>query len=97
MPLYSRLLPAALLAATGVLISLPAAASCGSAYCSINTDLAAEAAGIVEGSVLDLRYERIHQNQPRSGSGKVAVGQIPKHHDEVSTRNNNVLATYIWR
>jgi hypothetical protein len=93
MSFHSRIVSATLLSA-GALISLPAAASCGSAYCSINTDLAAEAAGIIEGSVLDLRYERINQNQPRSGSGKVAVGQIPKHHDEVSTRNGNVLATY---
>jgi hypothetical protein len=46
------------------------------------------------GSTLDLRYEYIHQNQPRSGNANIAVGQIPHHHDEVSTVNRNLLATY---
>jgi hypothetical protein len=41
-----------------------------------------------------LRYEYINQNQPRAGSDKVAVGQIPHDHDEVSTMNRNLLATY---
>jgi hypothetical protein len=74
--------------------SSPALASCGSAYCSLNTDLAAETAGIVEGSVFDLRYESIDQDQPRSGSRKVAVGELRRHHDEVRTRNRNLIASF---
>jgi len=92
-PRSARILAAPALAAAS-LLSLSAHASCGSAYCSLNTDLAAEAAGTVEGSTFDLRYESIKQAQPRSGSGKVGVGAIRKHHDEVSTRNRNLVATY---
>lgn len=85
---------ASALAILAISISAPARASCGSAYCSLNTDLAAEAAGIVEGSTFDLRYESIKQAQPRSGSDKVGVGELPRHHDEISTRNRNLVATY---
>lgn len=76
------------------LLSTAAQASCGSAYCSVATDHTAEAAGLVEGSTLDLRYESIHQDQPRTGSRKLAVGEVPRHDDEVSTRNRNLIATY---
>lgn len=91
-PRTNLLAPA--LAAAAAFLSVPAHASCGAAYCALNTDLAAEAAGVAEGRTFDLRYESIHQTQPRSGSDKVAVGQIPRHHDEVSTRNRNLVATY---
>jgi len=37
----------------------------------------------------DLRYEYIRQDQPMTGSRKIAVGEIHRHHDEVLTRNNN--------
>jgi hypothetical protein len=72
----------------------PAQASCGSAFCSVNSDWASETLGVGEGSVLDLRYENILQDQPRSGSRRVGVGEIPGHHDEVRTRNQNLLASY---
>ena len=81
-------------AAIGSLFAVPAHASCGAAFCSLNTDLAAEAAGIGAGSNFDLRYEHIVQDQPRSGSNKVGVGEIRRHHDEVRTRNRNLIGTY---
>ena len=71
-----------------------AQASCGSAFCSINTDWGAGTTGLTEGSSLDVRYENIKQDQPRAGSRKVAVGEIPGHHDEVHTFNQNLVATY---
>lgn len=89
-PLPLLLLPALL----ATLFSTSAQASCGAAYCSLNTDLAAEAAGISEGSSFDLRYESILQDQPRSGSDRVAVGAIRRHHDEVRTRNRNLIGTF---
>jgi len=76
------------------LAAAAAHASCGSAFCSINTDWATDALGLAEGGVLDLRYEYINQDQPRTGSRRIAVGAIPHHHDEVSTANRNLLATY---
>lgn len=93
MPLRSNPL-ASVAAAVAILLSMPVQASCGAAYCSLNTDLAAETAGITEGGLFDLRYESIDQRQPRSGSKKLGVGEIPRHHDEVSTRNRNLIATY---
>ena len=71
-----------------------AQASCGSAFCSINTDWGAGTTGLTEGSTLDVRYENIRQDQPRAGSRKIAVGEISHHHDEVRTLNHNVVATY---
>jgi hypothetical protein len=82
-----------MIACVGVLPSL-ASASCGSAFCSVNSNWTSESAMTEPGSTFDLRYEYINQNQPRSGNDKVAVGQIPHEHDEVSTRNRNLLATY---
>lgn len=46
------------------------------------------------GSLLDLRYEYVSQDQPRTGTDDIAVGQIRKHHDEVKTVNRNLLLTY---
>lgn len=69
-------------------------ASCGSAFCSINTDWGAGTTGLTEGSTLDVRYENIRQDQPRAGSRRVAVGEIRHHHDEVRTFNQNLVATY---
>jgi hypothetical protein len=72
----------------------PAAyASCGAAFCTINTNWDAHGAWAEPGWRLDLRYERVLQDQPQSGSERISVGQIPRHHDEVFTRNHNWLAT----
>jgi hypothetical protein len=78
------------------LAALPefALASCGSAFCTVNSSWTAESAMVESGSSLDLRYEYINQDQPRAGSDRIAVGQIPHHHDEVRTRNRNLLATF---
>jgi hypothetical protein len=67
-------------------------ASCGAAFCSINTSWDAHGAWLEPGARVDLRYESIRQDQPRSGRKNVAVGQVPKHHDEVLTLNRNLLA-----
>src|SRR5262245_3645398 len=70
-----------------------AAASCGSAFCSINTGWEAQGAWHDPGTRLDFRYEYINQDQPMSGSRKVGVGEIPRHHDEVYTKNSNYLTS----
>lgn len=84
----------ALLAASAWAFTSSAQASCGSAFCSIATDWASDALGIAEGSVLDIRYEYIRQDQPRTGSRRIAVGAIQHHHDEVRTTNRNLLVNY---
>ncbi len=70
-----------------------AVAACGSAFCAINTNWDSHGAWAQPGLRLDLRYERVDQNQPFSGSGKVAVGAIPREHDEVRTSNRNWFAS----
>jgi hypothetical protein len=77
-------------------LSLPtqAHASCGSAFCTINTSWDAHGAWLEPGARLDLRYEYIRQDQPRSGTRDVAVGEIRRHHDEVLTVNRNLLGTF---
>src|SRR3954464_5859387 len=80
----------------GALICAPltAAASCGSAFCTINTSWDAHGAWLEPGARLDLRYEYIRQDQPRSGTRNVGIGEIPRHHDEVLTVNGNLLGTF---
>jgi hypothetical protein len=85
-----------MLIACGSVIPSLAVASCGSAFCTVNSNWTSESAMIEPGATLGLRYEYINQNQPRSGNDNVAVGQIPHHHDEVSTVNRNLLATYSY-
>src|SRR5689334_743900 len=84
------------LLAAGALICAPltAAASCGSAFCTINTSWDAHGAWLEPGARLDLRYEYIRQDQPRSGTRDLAVGEIRRHHDEVLTVNRNLLGTF---
>jgi hypothetical protein len=69
-------------------------ASCGSAFCAVNGDWAADVLGTNEGSIFDLRYEYIPQDQPRAGTRRVGVGEIPAHHDEVQTVNRNLTLNY---
>ena len=71
-------------------------ASCGSAFCLINTDWSAQGAYVEEGVRADLHYESIDLDQPQSGTRRVAVGEIARHHDEVETKNRNWVATVDW-
>jgi hypothetical protein len=73
-------------------LPLPAAASCGAAFCTINTNWNVQGVWGEPGTRLDLRYEYVNLNQPRSGSRKVSVGEVPRHHDEVYTVNRNWIA-----
>jgi hypothetical protein len=68
-----------------------ARASCGSAFCTLNTNWDVQGAPTEPGLRADLRYEYIRQDQPMSGSRKVSVGEIPRDHDELLTTNRNWL------
>ena len=85
------LLGAALCAA-----AFDAAASCGAAFCLVNTDWSAQGAWTDGGARFDLKYEFVDLDQPRSGRDRVGVGEIPRHHDEVETKNRNLVASVDW-
>jgi hypothetical protein len=70
-----------------------AAASCGSAFCTIDTNWDVQGIWTEPAPRFDLRYEYIRQDQPMTGSRKIAVGEIHRHHDEVLTKNNNWVGT----
>ena len=71
----------------------PAFASCGSAFCMVNTNWNVQGVWTEPGGKADLRYEYINQDQPMSGNRKVAVGEVPRDHDEVRTVNKNWIAS----
>src|SRR5256885_13704493 len=79
----------------GALLLAPftAAASCGSAFCTVNTSWDTHGAWLEPGARFDLRYESIRQDQPRAGRKNVGVGEIPQHHDEGLTENRNLIGT----
>ena len=68
-------------------------ASCGSAFCFVNTNWSLQGVWTQPGPHVDFRFEYIDQDQPMSGSKKVAVGQIPMDHDEIQTINRNFITT----
>src|SRR5438067_7546980 len=78
------------------LLSGSSFASCGSAFCLVNTDWSVQGAWTEAGLRADLRYEYIDLDQPRHGRDAVAVGELPRDHDEVETRNRNAVATLDW-
>lgn len=92
-----RIPTSAFLYMSSLLLAAPAAhGSCGSAFCLVNTEWAAQGLGMEPGLSLDLRHEWIDLDQPRAGAGRVSVGEIPRHHDEVRTRNRNLVASLDW-
>ncbi len=81
-----------------LLVVQQAGASCGSAYCTVNTAWEALGAAPKPGWTLDLRYEYLKQDTLRAGSGKTVPAGIPDTHDEISTVNRNVHLglDYAW-
>jgi hypothetical protein len=73
-------------------------ASCGGAFCTINTSEDALGPWVKPGWRMDLRAEYVEQDTLRSGSAKIAPAGEPDTHDEVRTLNRNFLASldYSW-
>lgn len=66
-------------------------ASCGAGFCAVNTDWSVQGAWVEPGVRVDLRYEYVDQDQPRAGTRRVGVGEVPRHHDEIRTISRNLL------
>lgn len=93
---HARIAALATFAALAASSVLDAHASCGAAFCLVNTDWASQGNFTDTGVRFDLHYETIDLDQPRNGTDRVGVGQVPRHHDEVETRNRNVVAALDW-
>ena len=76
-------------------VAANAHASCGAAYCPLNTNWATQGVWVEPGARLDLRYEYIDQDQVRSGSGKASAADLANQdHIERETINRNLVATF---
>lgn len=63
-------------------------ASCGQAFCPIETSTTTERHPHDGELQLNLTYEFIDMDRPYIGTSKAEVGEMPRSHDEISTRNN---------
>src|SRR2546422_563677 len=72
---------------------LGAAASCGSAFCMLDTQWSMHGVNVTPGTRFDLHYEYINQNRVQNGRTRIGVGEIPRDHDEVQTVNRNFIGT----
>jgi len=79
----------------GALIAQPfrLLASCGQAFCPIETSSLVE--NPLGGGQLyfNFVYEYIDQDRPFIGTSRARVGELPRHHDEISTRNHTYKLT----
>ena len=83
-----------LLAALAMSAMAEAAASCGSAFCMINTNWNAQGQWTEPGARFDLRFEYIDQDQLRAGNKKAGIGEFARDHDEIRTINRNWFGTF---
>jgi hypothetical protein len=76
----------------GLFIALPSRplASCGQAFCPIETSTTSERHPHGGELHLNLVYEFIDMDDPFIGTGSARVGEIPRDHDEQFTRNQTV-------
>jgi len=86
-------IPSIVVAVAASLNAGMAHASCGAAFCAINTNWNLQGYAPGSGLRLDLRFEYLDQDQPMAGSDKVSSGQIRRHHDEIRTINRNYVGT----
>jgi hypothetical protein len=88
-----RLIQGAVAASLAACSVNTATASCGSAFCFVNTNWSLQGIWTEPGPHVDIRFEYLDQDQPRSGTNDVSVGEIPAHHDEIKTVNKNTILT----
>ncbi|HEY3325910.1 MAG TPA: transporter [Novimethylophilus sp.] len=82
-----------MVAALAAFTAVPAAAHCGGAFCTLNTNWDVQGVWDKPGIRLDLRAEFIGLDQLRTGTNKTVAAGVPDTHDEVRTINRNFVAT----
>jgi len=85
------LLACALAYPIGMFSALPAQASCGAAFCTLNTHWESQGVWTEPGLRVDLRYEYLKQDQLLAGRQKTEPEGIPDTHDEIQTYNRNLF------
>lgn len=86
----------ALLLFSLMLPTAAAQASCGGAFCTLNTDEGVQGTFSQTGVRLDMRAEFIDMDTLRHGSHRTgAQGEVDEH-DELRTINRNILTTLDW-
>ena len=73
-----------------------AQASCGGAFCTLNTDAGIQGTWNKPGFRLDIRAEYINLDDLRHGSDKTSPQGEVDEHDEIRTINRNLLTTLDW-
>lgn len=71
-------------------------ASCGGAFCALNTDESIQGTFTKQGLRLDVRAEYINLDDLQRGSHKTSPQGEVDEHDEVRTINRNLLTTLDW-
>lgn len=72
----------------------PLFASCGQAFCPVETATTTERHPRSGELQLNLTYEFIDMDDPYIGTGSARVGEIPRGHDERSTRNHTYKLSF---
>lgn len=84
------------LAVACAVLSINAQASCGGAFCTLNTDAGIQGTFTKLGYRLDIRDEFINLDELRHGNSHANPQGEVNEHDEVRTLNRNFLATLDW-
>jgi hypothetical protein len=82
-------------AAVSLMAAAPASllAACGQAFCPIETSSIAEHPLGSGQLYVSFGYEYIDQDRPFIGTSRAKVGELPREHDEISTRNHTYKFT----
>lgn len=79
--------------AVALSVGTASAWACASCGCSLSSDWESQGFSSSAGWRLDLRYDRINQNQVRSGTAAVNTWPLAGHEQELNTLNQYVSAT----
>src|SRR6188474_1655605 len=92
--LFTRIDCRAALLVLAALLPQQGLASCGAAFCMVNTNWNMQGYAPEPGLRMDVRFEYIDQDKPRTANREIPFGQIRRHHDELRTINRNYITAF---